>query len=212
MPVFARASLTVECALALPLFFFAMTTMISFMDLYRTETVHLTELCSKAKQAAAYTYNPASAGGPKDIILPDLYAFQPVSGVFPVRKVTRYNLVRAGRWNGKVHVTNHTGQPTERMVYITASGTVFHRSMDCRYLNVSVTSISSSQLKTKKNQYRQSYEPCEICAGGYPAGIVYITSKGNRYHNNPDCSGLKRTIRMVRESQAGGLRPCSRCG
>ena len=148
LPVFARASLTVECALALPLFFFAMTTMISFMDLYRTETVHLTELCSKANQAAAYTYNPASSGGPKDIILPDLYAFQPVSGVFPVRKVTRYNLVRAGRWNGKVHVTNHTGQPTERMVYITASGTVFHRSLDCRYLNVSVTSISSSQLKT----------------------------------------------------------------
>ena len=67
----SRASLTVECALSLPLFFFAMTTMISFMDLYRTETVHLTDLCGKAKQAAAFTYNPASSGGVKDIILPD---------------------------------------------------------------------------------------------------------------------------------------------
>ena len=208
----ARASLTVECALALPLFFFALTTMISFMDLYRIETVHLTDLCSKAKQAASYTYNPASSGGVKDIILPDLYSFQPVSGLFPVRRITRYNLVRAHRWNGKLHTTVPSGTSTEKMVYVTASGTVFHRRLDCRYLNVSITSISSAQLKTRKNQYGQSYEPCEMCARGATAGIVYITSKGNRFHNRPDCSGMKRTIRMIRESQAAGFRPCSRCG
>ena len=39
-----RASLAVETALVLPLFFLGMVTMISFMDIYQIQTVHLQKL------------------------------------------------------------------------------------------------------------------------------------------------------------------------
>lgn len=52
----AKASLAVETALVLPLFFMGMVTLISFMDIYRLQTEHLTKLCERAKQAGMYAY------------------------------------------------------------------------------------------------------------------------------------------------------------
>ena len=206
------ASLTVECALSLPLFFFAMVTMISFMDLYMVETVQLTRLCQLAKTTAAVTYTP-STGGIEDITLPAVYSFQPVSGIFPLRSVYRVNAVKVRRWNGKLHVANAAAREAEKMVYVTETGTVFHRSLGCSYLNLSVTHISSVQLASQRNRYGEKYEPCERCAAsGIPAALVYITAKGDRYHNSSSCSGLKRSVRMIKESEAAGLPPCSRCG
>ena len=48
-----KGSLAVETALVLPLFFLGMVTLISFMDIYKLQTEHLTALCTKAKQAGA---------------------------------------------------------------------------------------------------------------------------------------------------------------
>ena len=42
-----KASLTIEAAFALPLFFFGMVTMIHFMDVYRIQTEHLSKLCQR---------------------------------------------------------------------------------------------------------------------------------------------------------------------
>ena len=53
-----------------------------------------------------------------------------------------------------------------------------------------------------RNTYGAKYYPCESCSRNQnPAGCVYITSTGNRYHNQETCSGLKRTIRLVKLSQ-----------
>ena len=210
--ILKKASLTVECALALPLFFFAMISMISFMDLYRTETVHLTNLCQLAKTTAAVTYTPA-AGGIEDITLPDVYSFHPVGGLIPLKSIHRINFVKVRRWNGKVHESRPVQSEPERMVYVTETGTVFHRSLGCSHLNLSVTHISGAELATRRNKNGGKYYPCEICASsGIPAALVYVTAKGDRYHNSPGCSGLKRSVRMIKESEAAGLPPCSRCG
>ena len=206
-----RGSLTVESALVLPLFFFGMTAMISMMDLYRTETVHLSELCQNAKVAATYTYNPVG-GSFEDIVLPDIYSFRPVGGIFSLPKVRRFNIVRVRTWNGKEHVTTHASLMREQMVYVTASGSVYHRSLACRYLNVSTTAISSAQLATRRNRSGKRYTACERCARGAPAPLVYVTATGDRYHNDQTCSSLKRSVRMIRESEAIGMRPCSVCG
>ena len=200
-----------ESALALPLFFFGMTALISLMDLYRVETEHLLSLCSKAKIAATYTYNPVG-GSFEDIILPDIYQFKPVGGLLFVPKITRAGLVRVRTWNGKEHETHHASLVREKMVYVTATGTVYHLSLDCRYLKVQVTCIVASGLSSRRNKDGKKYTACERCARNGPAALVYITKSGNRYHNDENCSGLKRTVRMIKLSEAAGFRPCSACG
>ena len=186
--------------------------MISFMELYSTETVHLTNLCQVAKTTAAVTYTP-SVGGIEDITLPDVYSFRPVSGLIPLSSIHRVNVVKVRRWNGKVHESRTLQSEQERMVYVTETGTVFHRSLGCSHLNLSVTHISGAELASRRNKSGGKYYPCEVCASsGVPAALVYVTAKGDRYHNSPSCSGLKRSVRMIKESEAAGLPPCSRCG
>lgn len=54
---------------------------------------------------------------------------------------------------------------------------------------------------------------CETCSRHQnPSGTVYITGSGNRYHNDASCSGLKRTVRLVKKSQLGDMHVCSKCG
>ena len=207
-----RGSLTLESAIVLPLFLFFMISMISVMDLYRIETIHLTRLCSAAKAAATFTYNPAGEGL-EDITIPDLYQFKTVGGLIPSVTIPCMNTVTVRSWNGRVHAAGDGSASDGRMVYVTESGTVFHRNLGCRYLNLSVTSIPAAALSSRKNSYGVAYEPCELCAAaGIPAGIVYITAKGNRYHNISSCSSLKRSVKIVRESDVGNMRACSSCG
>lgn len=60
---------------------------------------------------------------------------------------------------------------------------------------------------------RKKYDPCGHCVRHKkPCGIVYITSEGGCYHLKIDCSGLKRTIYMVWKEQVGNKKACSRCG
>lgn len=59
----------------------------------------------------------------------------------------------------------------------------------------------------------KNYRPCELCAAerAMPS-VVYITEEGECYHTKLNCSGLKRTVYMIPLSQAEGRSPCSRCG
>ena len=88
-----KGSLAVETALVLPLFFLGMVTLISFMDIYKLQTEHLTALCTKAKQAGMYAYLP---GGDSvdDITLPDIYTYKPFGGLIPLPDVVVYNHVK----------------------------------------------------------------------------------------------------------------------
>ena len=52
---FLSASVTVECALALPLWFFAVITLISVMQAVRIQNVKNLELSNRARQIAMYS-------------------------------------------------------------------------------------------------------------------------------------------------------------
>lgn len=96
---------------------------------------------------------------------------------------------------------------------MTESGSVYHTKAGCRYLNLSITQVSGSSVSQKRNDNGERYSPCEICSHHQnPSGTVYITGSGNRYHNNASCSGLKRTVRLVKKSQLGDMHVCSKCG
>lgn len=210
------ASMAVETAFVLPLFFLGVVTMISFMDIYKIQTEHLTKLCQSAKEAGMYAYLP-DVGGPEEITLPDIYAYEPIGGLVPLPKVWIHNQVRVYAWTGKEDYgeTGEGGaqQTPEKMVYVTETGSVYHRSLSCSYINLSVEQISGSSVQSRRNQYGEKYEACEICSRNQnPAGTVFITGKSNRYHNLGSCSGLKRTVRIVKKSEAKGMGACGRCG
>ena len=98
------------------------------------------------------------------------------------------------------------------IVYITPTGTVYHRSYDCRHLHPSVKSISSAAVDGMRNSDGSKYYPCEVCGGGSGIGTVFITNSGNRYHSDLMCPGIKRNIIAIHLSEVGGRAPCSLCG
>ena len=133
-----KASLAVETALVLPLFFLGMVTMISFMDIYQLQTVHLQKLCERTKEAGMYAY-ALDEKGPEKITLPDAYSYTPVGGLIPLSKVWMQNTITVHAWTGAEEKTDVGSEASpEEMVYVTESGTVYHRNPGCRYLRVSL--------------------------------------------------------------------------
>lgn len=207
-----KASLAVETALVLPLFFLGMVTMISFMDIYKIQTEHLSSLCEKTKEAGMYAYI-LDEKSPEKITLPDVYTYTPVGGLVPLPKIRMYNIVTVHAWTGAGQELFSSTEQNEEMVYVSENGSVYHRNPGCRYLNLSLNQIAGSRVSSMRNAYGERYTPCEICSRNQrPAGIAYITENGNRYHNLETCSRLKRTVRLVKKSDVQGKRACSHCG
>lgn len=208
-----KASLAVETALALPVFFLGMITLISFMDIYRIQTEHLQLLCERTKEAGMYAY-ALDGSGSEEITLPDVYSYTPTGGLFPLPKIWIHNTVKVHTWTGADHTSwNQDAENPEEMVYITESGSVYHRNAGCRYLNVALDQMSGTAVSAARNSQGEKYYACEICSRGqHPAGIVYLTKNGNRYHNKETCSALKRTVRLVKISQVCNMGACGLCG
>lgn len=208
-----KASLAVETAMVLPLFFLGMVTIISFMDIYKIQTEHLMKLCETVKEAGVAAY-VLDGNGKEEIALPDVYCYQPVGGIVPLPKVWMHNTVKVHAWTGKEYEAFADNAEEEvEMVYVTENGEVYHKSPGCSYLNVHVSQVGGKSISSMRNAYGEKYEPCENCSKSQkPGGTVYITKKGNRYHNLASCSGLKRTVRMVKISDMAGMSVCKRCG
>ncbi|QHQ60244.1 hypothetical protein Ana3638_05170 [Anaerocolumna sedimenticola] len=125
--------------------------------------------------------------------------------------------VRMRGWNGhEVAVKNtppaDSDKGNEKMVYITETGTVYHLFKDCTYLDLSIHEVDFEQIDILRNNSGGKYKKCSIC-GGKSIGVtsVYITDSGDRYHNDLNCSGLKRTIITIPISETGNRSLCTRC-
>lgn len=121
---------------------------------------------------------------------------------------------RVRAWTGRTvqgegEETAGTGMEHD-MVYVTATGTVYHENAVCTHLHLSIRPVDVSQLETLRNNSGEIYHACERC-GGKAGGTVYITQEGNRYHTSLGCSGLKRTVQQITREEAQKLRPCSKC-
>ena len=142
-----KASLTIEAAFALPLFFFGMVTMIHFMDVYRIQTEHLSKLCQSAKEAGMYAY-VVGGDGVEEITLPDVYKYKPIGGLIPLPVKWQYNKVRVHAWTGadRGNGNSEENKKPENMVYVTVSGSVYHKKLNCSHLNLSVTKVSGGNV------------------------------------------------------------------
>lgn len=58
----------------------------------------------------------------------------------------------------------------------------------------------------------KKYVPCGHCGKKRGGPVIYVTSEGDCYHVKIDCSGLKRTVYMIPKEQVKGKSACSRCG
>lgn len=138
----------------------------------------------------------------------------------PFRLLTKSSCM----FRARVHTRAFTGvtergkqreESGEQDVYITETGRVYHTSLSCTYLKLSISQLKFSDIGQLRNEGGGKYKPCEkCCKENEPPGKadVWITNFGDRYHISRSCSGLKRTIKKIRRSEAGSRTPCSKCG
>lgn len=97
-------------------------------------------------------------------------------------------------------------------VYVTENGTVYHLTKSCRYLELSIQTKSRSELEALRNQNGHKYYECERCAAKNTGQDgVYTTDYGTAYHYSLECSGLKRTVSIVKKSDVEDKKLCSKC-
>ena len=207
-----RASLTLEAAFVVPLFFLAMVCMISMMDIYATcakKTVALQERAETLAMAAS----AASGADLPAIDLPEVWTYHPrfYPEALPGIRLTARGRVRP--WTGRNReASSGEDTETEEMVYLSERATVYHTSSSCTHLALAVRSVSGRRAASMRNRSGSRYHACEKCVGSGTANrIVYLTGDGDRFHNSATCSSLTRSVRLVRKSEAEGLHICSRC-
>lgn len=113
-------------------------------------------------------------------------------------------------WQGSDQDGELKGQ-WEDMVYVTEYESVYHTSSSCTHIDLAVYQGNRGAVETLRNAYGEKYHCCEKCGSSSNNGTVYYTEKGNRYHSDENCSGLKRTVRLVKKSEVGDLHQCERC-
>lgn len=112
---------------------------------------------------------------------------------------------------GEEEGTSENEDP-EEMVYITRTGSVYHRNRSCTYLKPSTRLVAGSRIGNLRSRDGSKYYACEVC---HPSrlGNVVIADYGNRYHSSSSCSSIHRDVTEVPLSQVEDtMRPCSKCG
>ncbi len=115
--------------------------------------------------------------------------------------------VKMKKWTGAVQ-DGENADGEETWVYVTPSGSAYHKTADCPYLKLSIRSVSVSELGTLRNESGGIYYACSCYKGG---SMAYITDYGTQYHGDLNCSGLKRTVYRVSIENAGTRHACSKC-
>ena len=257
-----KGSLTLETALVLPLFLFAMLAVLQFASVQYATSRLLAGAQDTVKDMAAYAYVESTGIIPGEGISAELlkggislgYAsvqtkkrsgvndqlgtvrfwqsgftdgqildlagtFQPESSftILPVKKVKSIFRARVRAWTGRTggvagdEEGDETEDSREDTVYVAETGTVYHRDPECTHIHLSVQTVPRNQLKGLRNASGGKYHVCEKCGAG-KGGNVNVSPYGDKYHSSLECSGLKRTVKGVALSDAGDLRPCSKCG
>lgn len=267
-----RGSMTVEAAILVPLFLFAMLTILSLMEMMHYYSRVQMELCQAGRKMALYLPAADLLSGEespeeneitsiattligeqyaKNYILNHLtdwereesqlnlfrsqimeegdlidvvvtYPLEPHFNFFFIPSYDMVNRCRMHAWTGYEVAGNSAETTGELMVYITETGTVFHLTTSCTYLDLSIRTVTMEEISDCRNYNGGIYHRCEICGDSIArtgeeydvsAGTCYfITNYGDRYHTTLNCSGLRRTISEIPISQVGERRACSRCG
>lgn len=114
-------------------------------------------------------------------------------------------------WVGYIH-SGEESEQGEMYVYVTETGTVYHKNRGCSYLNPSIKQVQARELNDLRNIGGAIYYACPLCNAYGGGEMCYITDYGTSYHRSITCSGLKRTIYEIKLSEVGSRGACSKCG
>ncbi len=131
-----------------------------------------------------------------------------------IEEVPVLQRIRLHCWTGsKVAAAYKEEVATEEsIVYVTETGSVYHKTDLCSHIKLSVRSVMGIPNGIK-NTNGEKYTPCEVCSEGDidEYGTFYITDDGNRYHSMRNCSRIKRTVRKISITEIGERTSCKRC-
>ena len=150
-------------------------------------------------------------GADQIIDLVAVYKVKPLYGFFGIDTFQVCDRAYVRAFTGYDNRKKDKFSTEEEIVYITETGTVYHKSRNCRHLRITIRETSLSQVAGERNEGGGKYYPCEHCGKSEGTGALYITSDGDRYHTKLSCSSLKRGIRAVPISKVGERRGCARC-
>lgn len=239
--LFLSASLTIEAALVFPLFLFALVGILFFFQVLQVTQVTSGALAATGSllslNNSEETSMVAAVGYFYKKVLEEDYPDSIIAGgnagigwlgttldgeyvdlriqyqcKFPINLMGVGNIpisqrVRMKKWTGYRRAGQKDTTETETWVYITPSGKVYHRKKDCSYLQLSIRTMGKDVIGDS------GYTPCRLCGQESTTySYYYVTEDGLRYHTRLDCSGLKRTLYLVRLTEAEGRTECSRCG
>lgn len=209
-----EGSMTVEATVAIPVFLFAILNLLSIILMFGEYSTNLADMHQRAKLLSVHAHvQEAGQDVNNDLIIQTkvlkLEPVVPVMGFETKRTIVN---CRMRKWTGYDVTGGNEEETGEEWVYITPYGESYHRSRDCRYLNLKIHAASIEQIMDYRNKSGEKYYPCESCGNRTRTGICFYTEYGNRYHLTPSCSALKRTVRTVRLSEVGSRHACSYCG
>lgn len=129
-----------------------------------------------------------------------------------IGNITLVSRARCHIWNG-----DKDGVPenAEDMVYVTASGEVYHTYRDCTYLASDVGNTTYGQISGLRNDSGAKYYACAVCKKETvnDESPVFYTKYGTRYHMDRMCRNLHSDIFSLPRSEAEDkYRLCSKCG
>ena len=209
-----QASMCLEASLSFSFFLLFFVNVLSIIFLFMTYTADLTLLHQQGKKAAAYAYVTEEMLGSNEenIRLQKNRIIKSPFGLLAVPDCRLHTKCVVKPWNG-YDVTNGKNRAEENsIVYMTEYGTVYHKNRSCTHLALSIQAVAFHMINDKRNESGEKYVPCEYCGEKGIVTVVFITSYGNKYHSTTKCKGLKRSIKSLSLSEAGGANVCEKCG
>lgn len=237
-----KGSLSLEAGMVIPIFLFFMMTIILGIEMVRLQTnvfealheeyfaeyVSLDDssknrfyeyleskenvyLCTREPIEVTYDSDIGSLG---KIDIVATYEFKPFIRYIPIGIPPLKDRVFGHAFCGyKGPVEGNLSLEKDEYVYITKTGSKYHRTADCSYLKPSVKAVPAESVDGMRNSAGGKYYPCNLC-NAIKSGVLYITDDGTSYHSSAMCMALKRTVRIVtlKEAIANGYTPCSKCG
>jgi hypothetical protein len=137
--------------------------------------------------------------------------------IFAIGDRSIYQRVRIRAWTGyevaaAYDTKTEKGNDNETLVYITTTGSVYHKSKTCSHIKLSIRAVQGIPDELR-NDSGAKYKRCEKCCTGQESAdaTYYITSDGTRYHTTRNCSAIMRNVKEIPISDVGSRKPCSRC-